>query len=190
MKDYGIESNAYPFQHSDSSYGGAESTYTWDENKIYGCVCDSSWTVGYASGETQASEWFGPDCSLKRCPSGDDPRTTNCINAFYEYANEANCFLKDNNGRTWRGPVDVESSPDYLTYITTNTLKTAATAVGAIFVTAGGDHINTGDDGNLCHVDCANRGLCDFSTGTCQCFDGYYGEACTYADVLAKSTLA
>ena len=45
---------------------GAEATTTWDENKIYGCVCDSSWTVGLASGQTQQPEWFEPDCSLRR----------------------------------------------------------------------------------------------------------------------------
>lgn len=39
---------------------------TWDEDKIYGCVCDSSWTVGLASGEVQEPEWFGPDCSLRK----------------------------------------------------------------------------------------------------------------------------
>ena len=51
---------------------------------IHGCICDSSWTVGLNSGEKQVGEWFGPDCSLRRCPSGDDPMTdedeTDCEN--------------------------------------------------------------------------------------------------------------
>ena len=38
----------------------------WDHDKIFGCVCDSSWTVGINAGETQTSEWFGPDCSLSK----------------------------------------------------------------------------------------------------------------------------
>ena len=54
----------------------------WDADKIFGCLCDSSWVVGLGSGETQQPEWFGPACSMKRCPSGDDPMTagldTNC----------------------------------------------------------------------------------------------------------------
>lgn len=54
----------------------AQSSTTWDENKIYGCVCDSAWTVGYGPGQYQATQWFGADCSLKHCPSADDPRTT------------------------------------------------------------------------------------------------------------------
>ena len=36
-------------------------TTIWDAQKIYGCVCDD----GY----------YGPDCSLRDCPSGDDPLT-------------------------------------------------------------------------------------------------------------------
>lgn len=40
-----------------------QSTTTWDEEKIFGCHCDSSWAVGLGSGETQAPEWFGYDCS-------------------------------------------------------------------------------------------------------------------------------
>ncbi len=35
-----------------------------------------------------------------------------------------------------------------------------------------------GEAGNLCHVDCSNQGICDFSSGTCQCFDGQYGLNC------------
>jgi hypothetical protein len=42
---------------------------------IHGCMCHSSWAVGLNAGETQASEWFGADCSLRRCPSADDPET-------------------------------------------------------------------------------------------------------------------
>ena len=32
--------------------------------------------------------------------------------------------------------------------------------------------------GNLCHIDCSNRGICDYSAGVCKCFDGYTGVAC------------
>jgi hypothetical protein len=40
--------------------------------------------------------------------------------------------------------------------------------------------------GNLCQVDCANRGICDYSTGICSCFDGHYGDNCVLKSVLAK----
>lgn len=36
-----------------------------------------------------------------------------------------------------------------------------------------------GKQGNLCQVDCANLGICDYNTGTCQCFKGFYGPDCT-----------
>ena len=32
--------------------------------------------------------------------------------------------------------------------------------------------------GNRCHVDCSNRGTCDYSTGECTCFKGFYGANC------------
>jgi len=39
-------------------------------------VCDSSWEVGLGSGQRQEAEWYGPDCSFRRCPSGDNPDTS------------------------------------------------------------------------------------------------------------------
>ena len=35
-----------------------------------------------------------------------------------------------------------------------------------------------GKSGNLCHVECSNRGVCDHDLGVCSCFDGYSGVAC------------
>ena len=35
-----------------------------------------------------------------------------------------------------------------------------------------------GKAGNLCHVDCSNRGICDYSKGVCSCFTGSWGNAC------------
>ena len=72
-----------------SHYTGYEDTTQWDSEKIYTCVCDSSWPVGLAINETQVAEWFGPDCSLWRCPSADDPFTK---------AVETDCYQKRANG--------------------------------------------------------------------------------------------
>lgn len=37
---------------------------------------------------------------------------------------------------------------------------------------------DVGQDGNLCHIDCSNQGVCDYSTGTCACFEGFFGANC------------
>jgi len=131
LKQMARMSNALPLA-PNSYYEGDEDGVTWDEDKLYGCVCDSSWSVGLGSGETQEPEWFGPDCSLRHCPSGNDPRTIK---------DETNCQHK-----------------------------------------AAKDSTYTGQHGNLCHVDCANRGICNYQTGVCKCFPGQYGQNCAVND--------
>ena len=46
----------------------------------------------------------------------------------------------------------------------------------------------TGSSGNLCQIDCSNRGICDHTSGICKCFDGYYGENCNSESELATYT--
>ena len=42
-----------------------QTTDTWDEDRVFGCVCDSDWAVGVEDGQRQAAEWFGADCSRR-----------------------------------------------------------------------------------------------------------------------------
>jgi hypothetical protein len=35
-----------------------------------------------------------------------------------------------------------------------------------------------GHQGNYCHIDCSNRGTCDYQSGLCTCYEGFYGENC------------
>uniref|UniRef100_A0A7S0SUR4 EGF-like domain-containing protein n=1 Tax=Chromulina nebulosa TaxID=96789 RepID=A0A7S0SUR4_9STRA len=129
-------SSSYPLVNATFSYQlDSNSSNTWDSDRLYGCVCDSSWAVGFQSGETQEAEWFGADCSLRHCPSADNPRTTNV---------ETDCHN----------------------------------------ITASGTNI-AGDIGNLCQVDCANQGICNYKTGECQCFKNFYGVYCNISDSLA-----
>jgi len=134
MKQMALIEDALPLSAA-TTYSGDSDTTTWDEDMVHGCVCDSSWAVGLGSGQTQTPEWFGADCSLRHCPSGNDPNTA---------ADETDC--------------------------------TNSTATGGF---------GTGASGNLCHVDCSNRGLCDYKTGLCECFVGYYGENCGSISALA-----
>lgn len=72
MKEIVSETEAQPLRSEVSwEYPDDSTSNTWDAMMIRGCLCDSSWAVGLDSGETQVSEWHGPDCSLRRCPSGD-----------------------------------------------------------------------------------------------------------------------
>jgi len=136
MKKMATMPNALPLS-KPATYTGLETTERWDQDRIYGCVCDSSWPVGLGPGQRQEPEWFGPWCSLRHCPSGDDPYTT--------HVDETNCTGK---------------------------------------VAAGG--YGVGEKGNLCQVDCANRGKCDTETGECNCWTGSYGHDCTLLSALAR----
>merc|ERR1711871_707279 len=71
------------------NYGGAINAETWDEDRVTGCLCDSSWPGGLGRGELQLGQYFGADCSKKRCPSGDDP--------FTKDVNESDCSGRSNN---------------------------------------------------------------------------------------------
>lgn len=35
-----------------------------------------------------------------------------------------------------------------------------------------------GGDGGAEGMDCSGRGTCDYKSGMCKCFSGYYGERC------------
>jgi hypothetical protein len=137
------EDTAFPLTSSTYSYGTYSTieTTTWDQNRTHGCLCDSySWTVGLDSGEHQLSEYFGPGCTKRRCPSGNDPLTT---------ADETDCNGKSSNGASTTAP--------------------------------------TGASGNLCHIECSNRGSCDHKSGLCSCFNGYIGSACQTMSALAST---
>ena len=150
MRDLAREPDALPL----SPYGNRSYTFTenqfpsnvWDARRVFGCVCDSSWPVGLDIGESNEPEWFGPDCSLRHCPSGDDPMTRR---------DETDCY---------------------------NVSSTLGTAVYP------DDAGVLGKNGSLCHVDCSNRGKCDYETGVCACFAGFRGPNCGIIDVLARAS--
>ena len=64
-KDPGLDMDTYPGPPDEIN---KVFTYNdrWDASMIYGCSCDS--------------RFHGYDCSLQRCPTGDDPKTPNQFN--------------------------------------------------------------------------------------------------------------
>ena len=133
LREMALTDDALPFTNLTYSVNGTMLHY----DHIYGCVFDSGWPVGLRDCETQDPEWFGADCSLRHCPTGDNPRTE---------GDETDC-----EGVSPPGP----------------------------------QSLRIGDAGNKCHVDCSEQGVCNYKTGQCQCFNGYFGLNCNINDALA-----
>jgi hypothetical protein len=169
-------------------YGTANGlqTIAWDYDVMQKCICDSSWSVGYGEGQKQLAEYFGPDCSqskfhyfdlsfprnlsfsygfsphIEHCPSGNDPYTGD---------DETNCHRRSQLSETSGGKI-------YYILKFVFTVLTKIPKIFFFFLTKIVIDVQRGQLGNLCHVDCSNRGICDYSTGKCACFQGSWGEAC------------
>lgn len=42
-----------------------------------------------------------------------------------------------------------------------------------------------GNDGNKENIECSNRGICDYATGLCKCFNGFTNEDCSLQNALS-----
>jgi hypothetical protein len=62
MRELAVQPGAFPLS-PPTTYEGDVTATTWDQDRIQGCLCDSTWPVGLGAGESQLSQWFGPDCS-------------------------------------------------------------------------------------------------------------------------------
>lgn len=68
MSDLAFQQRQAKIRDVDFEYGTALAmkSSAWDYQTMYSCVCDSTWPVGFNSGERQLAEYFGPDCSLSK----------------------------------------------------------------------------------------------------------------------------
>jgi len=91
---------------TDFTYGSDPNNYdTWDGHRIHGCYCDD----GYE----------GYDCSLRTCPSGDDPATygqSDEIQLFVCTATSGSFKLKFRQAETEYLPYDI-TVPELQTYL-------------------------------------------------------------------------
>lgn len=169
---------------------------TWDGLKVHGCHCDEGYT--------------GYDCSLRVCPLGDDPRTTEQLDELQVIS----CTDTDGNGDIsfkFREQVtvvpisasatmqQVKDALETLSSITSVAVDLVDITKDDKLCTIGGNQMVVTfltEHGNLPRLqiiqqnvdniavteqqegtkevlECAGRGVCDASTGTCECFIGY-----------------
>ncbi|RLN58575.1 hypothetical protein BBJ29_004301 [Phytophthora kernoviae] len=180
-----IASNTY----SKRVGGVSGRTYTlWDQEKIMGCVCDANYE--------------GHDCSLRTCPRGDDPLTPNQFDmwqavviggtfpgSFYltYYDPYGNAYTTEKiatgSALTPAGTTTTCANiQTALRQLPNNVLNTVTVSAAARFYS-----FKRKDPTDLTGAElaeCAGRGTCGYTTGTCECFAGHMGLACQKQEAL------
>lgn len=100
----------------------------------------------------------GPACDQIECPSAEDPMN-GCGGGACTAATSTGLGIKD--------PATKSCSNSGSSYTCT-------------YSNCAGDSKCEGNE----QRDCSGRGLCDYETGMCQCFSGFYGEACQQQTIL------
>lgn len=172
----------------------------WDFKSIYGCWCDDlgGHNASGTGGDTR--DFVGYDCSRRTCMTGQDPhadalvdevQTVSCTLAagtftltFREQTTDAIAFNADADAV--RTALEALDSVGWLTvtqangaacdagsYDTVITFRSEQGDLPAVSSTTSGVSVAETTKGTKQNAECAKRGVCDESTGLCNCFSGY-----------------
>jgi hypothetical protein len=183
---------------------------TWDAEKIYGCDCDIHYHE-FADGVSgDVSDWFGYDCSLRTCPTGDSPYNTQSskheaqtiiCETTDDTTAEFTITFRDETTQVIAGSADASTVESVLEDIATigdvtvtftdsaqNACGDGAQNITITFLSELGtlpnieanavtnvDDINVvvSTAGTTLNEECSLKGICDRTTGLCNCFDAY-----------------
>jgi hypothetical protein len=106
-------------------------------------------------------------------PTDVDPTSMNHVNVFVNYDNSGSAAIAASSTNDVTGFVTYQAGA----FANAHASFAAADLSGAAgSVPASGNHENS---------PCSSRGLCDYTTGTCNCFAGYTREDCSVQSALA-----
>lgn len=165
----------------------------WDYDKVQGCLCDEG--------------FWGYDCSLRVCPTGDDPATCNQddeIQEIYCEAGSTGQFQFTFRDETTsvisatatfaqlKAALEALSTINKVSIENLGSVDQVCTTTGQTFritfLTSHGDlplldygtpsyitsmWVKEFVTGTKEQIECSGRGLCDYTTGLCNCFTGY-----------------
>ena len=109
------------------------------------------------------ANWQGADCSLRTCMSGIAWITT--AKGDLNYDGDTDDLVMYDSDHTY-----ASNSVPYVT--------TPETGDAGDWERWPGYFASGGKDEGHFYMECSNRGICDRSSGQCNCFPGYTGEAC------------
>jgi len=124
----------------------------------FGLTYEKAWDSSKHFGCKCDVGFRGPDCSLQECPSDYDP-----LNGCGGGRCNTGGYYVDKTGTP-------QKCPNAVVYSTT---------VNNVIYNIGTSDCVTGEQ-----RDCSGRGICDYSSGVCNCFSGFYGESCNIQTVL------